>query len=272
MKKKRVKWNVIIATSVLSFSIAFSVRVAVDLCAWGIDRSEVHEKIKEIKEMVVVEEVTDSDETQVIDQPEVIEEENPYWDYIGMNMINVDFKDLLSINSDTKGWIKVSGTNINYPFVQTNNNSYYLNHSFTKSYNQAGWVFLDYRNGDDDKNTILYAHGRIDQTMFGSLKYIFSNGWLDQKDDHLIKLSSLKENSLWQVFSVYHIPTTNDYLQIDFLNDEEFLSFGEMLKDRSVRPFDVTIGANDKILTLSSCFNKDEKVVVHAKLIKKESK
>ncbi len=32
-----------------------------------------------------------------------------------MNMINVDFKDLKKTNLDVVGWVKVNGTNINYP-------------------------------------------------------------------------------------------------------------------------------------------------------------
>ena len=36
-----------------------------------------------------------------------------------------DLNDLKEINSDVKGWIKVNGTQISYPFVQTNNNSLY---------------------------------------------------------------------------------------------------------------------------------------------------
>ena len=80
-----------------------------------------------------------------------------------MNLINVDFK---SINNKTVGWIQVNGTNI----VQTANNDYYLTYSFDKSYNNTGWVFLDYRNNLKklNKNIILYAHGRTDKTMFGT--------------------------------------------------------------------------------------------------------
>ena len=73
-----------------------------------------------------------------------------------MNMIDINFNELKNINNDVKGWIKVNGTNINYPFVQSKNNKYYLTHSFDKSYNSAGWLFLDYRN--NNKNTIIYAH------------------------------------------------------------------------------------------------------------------
>ena len=43
-----------------------------------------------------------------------------------MNILNVDFSELKKINNNVKGWIQVNGTNINYPFVQSNNN---LTHS-----------------------------------------------------------------------------------------------------------------------------------------------
>ena len=73
-----------------------------------------------------------------------------------MNLIDVDFTELKKVNSDVKGWIQVNGTNINYPFVQTKDTKFYLNHSFDKKYNDAGWVFLDYRNNIDlsNKNNI----------------------------------------------------------------------------------------------------------------------
>ena len=208
------------------------------------------------------------------EQKEEIPKENPYWDYIKMNLINVNFDELLKINNETKGWIQVNGTNINYPFVQTNNNDYYLTHSFNKSYNQAGWVFMDYRNNttDYDKNTILYAHGMNNKTMFGSLRNILSSSWYDNTDNHIIKLSTPTENTLWQVFSVYHIETTNDYIQTRFTSDEEYQNFLNKLKNRSAVEFDTSINANDKILTLSTCYNKTDKVVMHAKLIKKEAK
>ena len=95
-----------------------------------------------------------------------------------MTMMSVDFDELLKINPDTRGWIYIHNTNVNYPFVQSQDNSYYLNHSFDKSYNNAGWVFLDYRNDLSDfnnKNTILYAHNMNNKTMFGTLINILSN-------------------------------------------------------------------------------------------------
>ena len=191
-----------------------------------------------------------------------------------MNLINVDFEELKNTNPDTLGWIQVNGTNINYPFVQTNNNDYYLNHSYNKKYNEAGWVFLDYRNNINylNKNTIIYAHGRLDKTMFESLKNILKSDWLNDTNNYVVKLSTETENTLWQVFSVYKIPTTNDYIQTNFISDYEFNEWANMLLKRSAHNFNTSINEIDKVLTLSTCYNDEEKVVLHAKLIKKETR
>ena len=82
---------------------------------------------------------------EIIEQIAEISPTDPYWDYIKMSLIDVDFSELLKINSSTVGWIQVNVNNINYPFVMANDNKYYLTHTFNKSYNSAGWVFLDYR-------------------------------------------------------------------------------------------------------------------------------
>ncbi len=237
------------------------------------DEKSIHNQVVEIQKVVNVEEVTDNDNTTIIEPVEEIPKFNPYWDYINMNLINVDFNSLKETNDQVKGWIQVNGTNINYPFVQASDNKYYLTHSFNKSYNLAGWVFLDYRNdlSQLNKNTIIYAHGRIDKTMFGSLKNILTNGFLNDPNNFVVKLSTEYENTLWQVFSVYRIPLTSDYLKTTFVNDKQFLDFTKMLTDRSAHDFGTTVNETDQILTLSTCYNDDgERVVLHAKLIKKE--
>lgn len=192
-----------------------------------------------------------------------------------MNLINVNFEKLKNINSDVKGWIVVNGTNINYPFVQHNDNKYYLSHSFDKSYNSSGWVFLDYRNNlstFNDKNIILYAHAMRNNTMFGSLETILTNGWLNNPDNYIIKLSTENENTLWQVFSIYHIEKTSDYIRTNFNDSNDFENFANMLLNRSFYDFNTNVSKDDKLLTLSTCYNSSERVVLHAKLIKRQIK
>lgn len=245
---------------------------------WFTDQGEVKDQLDNIYSSINIQEIDNIEDLEII-SPEKVESpsfnnHNPYRDYTKINLIDVDLTELKKINDSTRGWIQVGGTNINYPFVQGGDNSFYLRHSFNKSSNQAGWVFMDYRNnlGDLDKNTIIYAHSMKDKTMFGSLKNILTNGWLSNPDNYIVKTSTDTENSLWQVFSIYHIPTTTDYLKINFSNEKEFMNFAQMLLDRSTHNFNTGINKEDKILTLSTCYNSTEKVVLHAKLIKIEKK
>lgn len=267
-EKKKLK-NIIPILLMIVFGVILIISI-IKIIGWNKDNDNTSKQIEIVQDEAKIEEVEDDDNTEIIEQPVKVPKANPYWDYIKMNMINVDFTELKKINNDVKGWIQVNGTNINYPFVQASDNKYYLNHSFNKSLNYAGWVFLDYRNNlTNNKNTIIYAHGRIDKTMFGSLRNILSSGWLNNSNNYVVKLSTEKENTLWQVFSVYHIPTTSDYIQTEFSSDDEFLQLITKLKDRSMFNFNTDVNSNDNILTLSTCYSDTEKVVLHAKLIKK---
>ncbi len=267
VKGKLNKTNLILSI-LLVISASLLIYSIVNIKNWKKDNDSTEEEINSIYKTVSVDEVSDGETVNSKNQ----KKESIYWSYIKMNMITVDFTDLIKQNKDTKGWIQVNGTNINYPFVQSNDNAYYLNHSFNKKKNEAGWVFLDYRNDINNlsKNNIIYAHSRLDKTMFGSLKNILKSNWYNDTDNHIIKLSTETENTLWQVFSVYHIKTENYYITTDFKNDEEFQKFINTISSRSKLKFDATVDVNDTILTLSTCYKTDEKVVLHAKLIKKE--
>ena len=125
-----------------------------NIVKWKLDSNNTNKQIEEVQETVKVEEVIDTENTEIVLPEEEIPKSNPYWDYIKMNMIDINFNELKNINNDVKGWIKVNGT---YPFVQYNNNKYYLTHSFDKSWNSAGLLFLDYRNNINN-NKILNHH------------------------------------------------------------------------------------------------------------------
>lgn len=274
IKKKfrlKRKYALCIFSIILIVFLSILIISIYNIVKWKIDSNNTDNQITQVQKIIDVNEINDNDNTEIIESYEE-DKSNPYWDYIKMNLIDIDFKSLRNINNQTKAWLQVNGTNINYPVVQTDNNKYYLTHTFDKSYNKAGWVFLDYREKLDgtDRNTIIYAHGRLDKVMFGSLKNILTSGWLENKNNYVVKLSTECENTLWQVFSVYNIPTTNDYIRTTFSSDNDFKEFTNMLIKRSAHNFDTVVNETDKILTLSTCYNNANKVVLHAKLIKKE--
>lgn len=263
--KKRKKLNVKNLCLLIFFLVMLIVFLfsLIKVIMWIIDNSNTNDIIKKVANTYEINEKNYDNEVIINEN-----EKDIYFDYMKLKFIDVDINKLKTFNPDTIGFIKVMGTNINYPFVQTLDNDYYLNRSYDKTYNNAGWIFLDYRNNEfNDKNTIIYGHGRINGTMFGSLKDTLKSSWQNNKDNYIIKISTEKENSIWQIFSVYKIATTSDYLQTTF-SDNEFESFISLIKGRSSYNFETNVTNEDKVLTLSTCYNDNDKMVVHAKLIK----
>lgn len=263
--KKRKKLNVKNLCLLIFFLVMLIVFLfsLIKVIMWIIDNNNTNDIIKKVANTYEINEKSYDNEVIINEN-----EKDIYFDYMKLKFIDVDINKLKTFNPDTIGFIKVMGTNINYPFVQSTDNDYYLNRSYDKTYNNAGWIFLDYRNNEfNDKNTIIYGHGRINGTMFGSLKDTLKSSWQSNKDNYIIKISTEKENSIWQIFSVYKIATTSDYLETSF-SDNEFESFINLIKGRSSYNFETNVTNEDKVLTLSTCYNDNDKMVVHAKLIK----
>jgi len=233
------------------------------------DKQEIIKEEKEIFEVVEIIEI-EEEIGEVVNPPE--EKTGIYWEFINYNMIDVDINVLKQKNNDTIGWLYVNGTNINYPVVQSSDNDFYLNHQFDKSSNSAGWVFMDYRNSkitDENKNTIIYGHGLKNRTIFGSLKNTLNSEWYNNQENLVVKTVDESNSYLWQVFSIYTVVTNNDYIKTDFSSDEDYIQFLELIKGRSIKDFGVGLTKDDKVLTLSTCYTEDKKLVLHAKMIKK---
>lgn len=181
----------------------------------------------------------------------------------------IDFASLKEKNSDTVGFLKVNGTNVEQVVVKGTNNSYYLYHNFERQDNSAGWIFADYRNKLDgtDKNIIIYGHNMRNDTMFGTLKNILNRDWQENEDNRHITFITEKESALYEVFSVYQIEAEDYYMKTDF-NTGEFKKYVDTMKSRSVYNFDVEVNEEDNILTLSTCANDNKyRVILHAKKV-----
>lgn len=181
------------------------------------------------------------------------------------------FSTLQEINKDTIGWLTVNNTRIDYPVVQAKDNDYYLRRDYYQNKNRHGWIFMDYRNNPDElnENTIIYGHNLANQTMFGTLRYALNSYWYKKSANQIITFNTPKENMKFQIFSIYTIPTTNDYLDITFPTTDAYQSYIDLVKGRSIYDFNIEVTTGDKILTLSTCANgNDKRLVIHAKLIK----
>ncbi len=179
-----------------------------------------------------------------------------------------DMASLKKTNNEFTGWLTVNNTSISYPVVKHSDNDYYLKHGFNKKYNINGWIFMDYRNHIEtfDQNTIIYGHDSNYSIMFGDLKKVLQKNWYTNKQNQIITYETAQKKYEAQIFSIYVINNTTDYLQVVF-SDKEFEAFIKKLTDRSIYDFNTNVSVQDKIITLSTCYKDSSKrLVVHAKI------
>lgn len=80
----------------------------------------------------------------------------------------IDFEALRKINPDIVGWLKIPGTRIDYPVVQTDNNETYLKKTFEGGQSAEGTIYLDSDSDGDlmGYHSILYGHHMKNKSMF----------------------------------------------------------------------------------------------------------
>lgn len=83
----------------------------------------------------------------------------------------LSFGELMEQNPDVVAWLTIDDTNIDYPVVQGEDNSYYLNRDALGDYSLSGSIFMDSENSPDfsDPYTLLYGHHMDYNVMFGGL-------------------------------------------------------------------------------------------------------
>lgn len=236
MKKRKVKkWVYVVILVVLLVLFAFTLFNFLKLVInYSKTKNLVTDLQKEVTKDVIVDDSSSEEERYTL-----------------------DFSSLKKKNTDTVGWLEIKDTSINYPLVQTNNNNYYLTHSFDKSNNVNGWVFVNYINNKDfsDQNTTIFAH----DSLFKPLKNIYNS---NNKDNFNIYIYLEDKVYIYEVFSLY----ITDSYNVEILRDNLSTDVLQQVIENSSYDYNVEVDENDHILTLSTCFNEGEKrIIVHAK-------
>ena len=139
-KRKRLRpWAFWTLTFIFIITITTS---AISLIDWEKDNQKIDKLNEEIEELVELKPI--EEEGELVNPPEDVKSD--YWYFVEQPFYDIDFTPLQLKNDDTIAFIHMQNTNINYPIVQTTNNEYYLTHAFDKTYNNAGWVYMDYEN------------------------------------------------------------------------------------------------------------------------------
>lgn len=181
---------------------------------------------------------------------------------------SVDFYKLQKKNADAVGWIFSQNGVINYPILQGKDNDYYLNHSVNKTINVNGSIFMDCKNNGkfSDKHTFIYGHSMKNGTMFATLLRYRNQSYYDAYPS--LYLYTPYGKYRLDIFSAYETKD-NDKVYSTGYNLEDYSDFISYAFSKSLVKADVSVAADDKIVTLSTCAysSNDARFVVIAKLV-----
>jgi len=170
-----------------------------------------------------------------------------------------EYEELLSLNPDLVGWVKVPLTAISYPVMQTPDSpQYYLYRNFYREASDRGCIFAqeecDIAAPSD--NVTIYGHCMKDGSMFAGLaNYTYKSYW---KDHQTIQFDSLYEARTYRVFAVFKTSGTagEGFAYHTFVNaasPAEFTSFVSQCKELAFYDTGITPEYGDKLLCLSTC-------------------
>lgn len=208
--------------------------------------------IKCLLEEHKTEETTSLLNTIKIDKTQVTEEKTE-------RMLQVE--ELQKTNSDIVGWLEIENTGINFPVLQTTDNSYYMTHDYEKNYSSHGSIFLD-KDYDWDipsSNLLIYGHNITTGAMFNELlKY---NDEKYYKEHPTIRFTTNKEDAEYEIIAVfksrvYYKSEQNVFRYYYFINaenEEEYNEYVENAKKASLYDTGETAKYGDQLITLSTC-------------------
>ncbi len=179
------------------------------------------------------------------------------------------FGTLCKENSDTAGFIKIDGTDINYPVVyDKKQNGYYKNHLFNGSLSFIyGTPYTEQNPEEYNRNTVIHANMPENGRMFSQLEKLSSLG--GYRLSPVIDFSSIYSEDKYKIFSVFTVygESADEFLQTEFFDDTAFSNYAETLLNKSDIAVTVDVKPTDSIITLVG-YGKGRCIVVAARRLR----
>lgn len=173
------------------------------------------------------------------------------------------YVELYKKNPDIIGWLKIEGTHINYPVMQTQNDpEYYLRRNFDKEYSISGTPFMD---AESDifiptSNWLIYGHHMKDGTMFQDLMEYADYGFY--QDHRTITFDTIYKGDAtqYEVIAAFYtqIYTAEDdvfkyYQYADITTESQFDAYVDGIMSLSEYGTGAKVEYGDQLITLSTC-------------------
>lgn len=185
------------------------------------------------------------------------------------------WEELRAINSDIVGWIRVPGTVIDYPVLQSSSDTpeYYLRHNYQKQYSSHGSIFLS--TGSDlvsSRNLLLYGHSMKDGQMFAALLDFNESKY---RQTPVLQFDTAGNPGKWKIIAILKTNTLSQHGEVfpfhrtTFQDDTDYMNHIYQLRIRSIVNTPVDVLPSDRIVTLSTCsyeFEEFRTVIVARKV------
>lgn len=167
------------------------------------------------------------------------------------NSLSLD--ELRALNPEVFGWLTINDTHIDYPLVQGENNTKYVNTDVEGNFSLSGSIFLDAQNNKNfsDFNNIIYGHHMEKDAMFGEL---------DNFDDEIYfqehKNGKLYYDDAWhsvEFFAFVHADAYDKTLYNTELQSEGQTDYLSYLRQNATVFDELSFEDTDHYVTLSTC-------------------
>ncbi|MBQ4513014.1 MAG: class B sortase [Anaerolineaceae bacterium] len=165
----------------------------------------------------------------------------------------IDFDSLTEISTDIRGWLRLEGTRVDYPVMQSKDNNYYLSHAVNGTWNKVGTPFMDFRNNGDfsDRLTVIYGHYMGDGSMFTEIHNYKSQKFFDEHP-YIDLYTPAGSYRILPVAGVYQNVEYWDFT-FDYETDDAFLHQIDIWKALSTFKSITEYDADDRFVVLTLC-------------------
>lgn len=192
------------------------------------------------------------------------------------------FEEMYNENNDLVGWVDIGGTDVSYPVMQADDNTFYLTHNFDKEESKAGSIFADFRGviskSKHPDNYVLYGHDMKSGEFFEPLAEYKKIDFF--KEHQTVTFDTIYKEGKWKVFACFLTggdPSQDDgnffnyYSVQNFDSKSEFNDYYDEVMKRTYFNTDVDVKYGDGILTLSTCSREywNSRFVVIARRVRK---
>ena len=166
----------------------------------------------------------------------------------------LSLQELMAINPDTRAWITLDGTHIDYPMVQGKDDMEYVNKDVTCEFSLSGSIFLSAKNKADfsDPYMLTYGHHMDNGGMYGDVMEFIKKDYFDK---HLTGHLFLPDGRARKL-DVFAVIECDAYDQMIYRTDNKngnVMELVEYLKNHATNFRDIGMKESDQIMALSTC-------------------